>query len=376
MKRNFTYEVLEGDAKTVGRLEAQGILESWPGAREFYANPLPGNAERLKEGDKLLELNERWCPGLNEEIAGFAEELAVRPESVVYYTASAPKTGNCSHFALLPDRTTTGSVLCGRSYEWSLEDEMTLRTVRIPGKAAHVGFSVFVFGRYDGVNEHGVWVSMSAANPAVPLPETVGLRFWTLLRAILDRASSVEDAIEIAKPFPLSFHLNLIVADKTGHAALIEKGPDVMEVKTAGEGYLFSTNHYTLPATKSRTERLFDHSLRRARYLDRELKEGKKSAADVRKILSAPFPNGLVCHYYNDWFGTLWSAQADLATLSFEACFGPPDVPENRFMTFGIRDKAGRTRFETELPDETAKPETWAQITEESRERELAGAEA
>ena len=55
MKRNFTYEVLEGDAKTVGRMEAQGILEAWPGAREFYANPLGGNAERLKEGEKLLE---------------------------------------------------------------------------------------------------------------------------------------------------------------------------------------------------------------------------------------------------------------------------------------------------------------------------------
>ena len=96
----------------------------------------------------------------------------------------------------------------------------------------------------------------------------------------------------------------------------------------------------------------------------------------MRRILSAPFPNGLVCHYYNDWFGTLWSAQADLGKGSFEACFGPPDVTENRFMTFNIRDKAGRTRFEAELPDETAKVETWAQIAPESRERELAGAEA
>jgi hypothetical protein len=360
MKRTYTYQVLEGSARTVGRLAARNILTAHPEAAAFFAKPFMGNADRLKEGNRLLELNERWCPGLNEEIAGYAEEFGVEPEAVVYYTATIPKTGHCSHFAVLPDRTTTGTTLCGRSYEWSLEDELTLSTIHIPGRAAHTGFGVFTFGRFDGVNEHGLWVSMSAANPAVPLPETEGFRFWSLLRTILDRASTVEEALEIARPFPLAFHVNLIVADKGGHAALIEKGPAIMDIKTIDRGYIYSTNHYALPATSAATEKRFEHSLKRAAFLEEALSAGKQSPESIKRMLSSSFPRGLACHYYEEWFGTLWSIQADLSKGSIEVCFGPADVAENGYRTFSPRDPAGISRFEAELPQEKAAEGTWA----------------
>ena len=360
MKRTYTYQVLEGDARTVGRHAARNLREASPEAVNFYAKPFMGNIDRLKEGNRLLELNERWCPGLNEEISGFAEELGVEPEAVVYYTATIPKTGHCSHFAIMPDRTTTGTTLCGRSYEWSLDDALTLSTVRIPGRAAHTGFGVFAFGRFDGVNEHGLWVSMSASNPAVPLPETEGFRFWSLLRTILDRASSVDEALEIARPFPLAFHINLIVADKGGRAALIEKGPAVMDIKTIDRGFLCSTNHYALPATKAATEKRFEHSLKRSAFLEETLGSGQQSPESIKRMLSSPFPRGLACHYYEEWFGTLWSIQADLSKGTIEVCFGPADVGDNQYRTFSPRDPAGISRFEAELPQEKAPEGTWA----------------
>ncbi len=286
--------------------------------------------------------------------------MGVEPEAVVYYTATIPKTGHCSHFAIMPDRTTTGTTLCGRSYEWSLDDALTLSTVRIPGRAAHTGFGVFAFGRFDGVNERGLWVSMSAANPTAALPETEGFRFWSLLRTILDRASSVEEALEIARPFPLSFHLNLIVADKGGHAALIEKAPTVMDVKKIDRGFLYSTNHYALPATKASTEKRFEHSLKRSSFLEETLGSGQQSPESIKRMLSSPFPRGLACHYYEEWFGTLWSIEADLSTGTIEVCFGPADAGENRYRTFSPRDPAGLAQFEAELPLEKAPEGTWA----------------
>jgi len=362
MKHSFTYQVLEGDAKSVGKMEARHLRETAPDAVGFFGAPFMGQTERLKEGNRLLEMNERWCPGLNEEIEGFASELGIRPEAVVYYTATIPRTGLCSQIAVLPDRSKTGTTLCARSYEWSTEDEMTLRTVRIPGRAAHTGFSVFGFGRLDGLNEHGLWVSITAANPATPLPENEGFRFWALTRTILDRCRTVDEAIEIAKPFPLAFHLSLLVADKDGKAALIEKGPNRQSIRLVSSGFIHSTNHYTLPETRGQNEELFTHSLTRYDFLMREMERGKQSPDSLKSALSSSFPQGLACHFYDDCFGTLWSLQADLADGNLHACFGPADFKGNEFRTFRTDDPVGTTRFEAELPNETAAPETWKRV--------------
>lgn len=364
MKQRFTYQVMEGDAKEVGREEARALKRVAPGAVPFFTNPLGGDATRLAEAEDLLRMTDTWCPGLVPEIEGFAKELGTRPESVVWYTATIPHSGHCSHFAILPDRSATGGVICGRSYEWSLEDEFTLRTVRVRGHYGHTGFGVFCFGRYDGLNEKGLWVSMSAGNPRPdrPLPSNRGFRFWALLRTILDRAASVDEAIEIASSFPLAFELNLIVADRGGHAALIEKGPEVQSVRRADNGTLFSTNHFVLLGTRDGQPDIFAHSDVRARYLAKSLAGGKLSADDARRILSARIPDGVVAHYYKEYFGTLWSAYADLSAGNFNVCFGAPDVATNEFLPFRPDDPVGVTEYYAELPDETAPDGTWIRI--------------
>lgn len=364
MKQRFTYQVMEGDARSVGREEARALKKFAPAAIPFFASPLGQDAARLGEAEALLRMTDDFCPGLVPEIEGFAEELGVRPESVVWYTATIPHSGHCSHFAVLPDRSASGGVICGRSYEWSLEDEFTLRTVRVDGHHGHTGFGVFCFGRYDGLNEKGLWASMSAGNPrpGMPLPSNRGFRFWALLRTILDRASSAEEAIEIASSFPLAFELNLIVADSGGHAALIEKGPGIQAVKRADSGVLSSTNHFTLPGQREGQPEIFAHSEARARYLKRSLAEGKISLGGARRILSSPMPDGLAAHYYREYFGTLWSACADLSTGNFEVCFGPPDVEGNGFRVFRPDDPAGAAEFHAQLPDESAPEGTWARI--------------
>ncbi len=364
MKQRFTYQVMEGEALAVGREEARALKKVAPGAIPFFTNPLGGDASRLAEAEILLRMTEEWCPGLVPEIEGFAKELGALPESVVWYTATIPRSGHCSHFAVLPDRSASGNVICGRSYEWSLEDEFTLRTVRVDGHYGHTGFGVFVFGRYDGINEKGLWVSMSAGDPRPdrPLPSNRGFRFWALLRTILDRASSVDEAVEIASAFPLAFDLNLIVADRLGRAALIEKGPETQAVKRAETGVLSSANHYSLPGPRDAQPDIFKHSDLRARYLEKSLAEGKLSVDDAKRILSAPMPDGVVAHYYKDYFGTLWSACADLSTGSFEVCFGATDVPANAFRSFRPDDPVGMTTFEAELPDESAPEGTWVRV--------------
>lgn len=360
MKATYTRLVLEGDAKTVGRERAKWMKRNHAPMIPFFTSPFEGKIERLKEAERLLALNDRWCPGLNEEIEGFASELAVAPEAVVYYTVTMPRSSSCSQFAMLGDRTKSGHVICGRSYEWSTDDELSISTVRIKGRRAHTGFSLLQFGRTDGLNDAGLWVSMSAANPNSPLPDNVGFRFWSLVRTILDRAGTVEEAIAIAEPFPLAFHMNLLVADKAGHAALIEKGPDGIAVTRAREGFLFSTNHYLHEPMAGTAELRYDHSQKRYDFLERNAPAPASASVETaKKLLSASFPDGLACHFYTEWLGTIWSMYADLSDGSLEVCFGATDDPANRYRRFGNDDPAGIATYEAELPDTMAPEGTW-----------------
>lgn len=361
MKQRYTYLAVEGSARDVGRAQARILKERRPEAVEFYAKPFPGGDGTLREGDRMLAMNERWCPGLNEEIEGYAEELGVRPEELAYYGATIPRTGNCSQFALLPERSASGATLCGRSYEWSLDDDFTLATVRVRGKAAHTGFTVFGFGRIDGVNDRGLWVSMTQGNPTPgePQPSNAGFRFWTLLRTLLDRAGSVDEAIEIARPFPLAFFPSVLVADRR-EAALLEMSPGRMAVRRESAGFVHGANHFTLPGMTELNKVVFDHSAKRYEFLGGELaRGGRLGGSDAERILASPFPRGPVCHYYRDYFGTLWSSWADLGAGELRVCFGPPDVPGNVFRAFRPDDPAGARAYEAELPDETPPPGMW-----------------
>ena len=98
MKQTYTYQVMEGDARSVGRAEARALKRGAPGIIPFFTHPL-GDASRLAEAEALLKMTDAWCPGLVPEIEGFAKELGARPESIVWYTATLPHSGNCIQFA-------------------------------------------------------------------------------------------------------------------------------------------------------------------------------------------------------------------------------------------------------------------------------------
>jgi len=56
---------------------------------------------------------------------------------------------------VLPGLTASGHVLLGRSYAFDdTMDDLQLCTTRVAGKYAHVGFSLLLLGRLDGLNEH------------------------------------------------------------------------------------------------------------------------------------------------------------------------------------------------------------------------------
>ena len=154
--------------------------------------------KQIRETNALLE---RWCPGLTEEIQGFADALNVHLEALVFYNMTC-YVPNCSHIALLSNKTDMKQPLLARNYEFSneLEDFCLMRT-EAEGKYTHIGTSMLQFGRDDGFNEHGLAVTISSCGmPVVNLahmrkPQFNGLQYWVVVRALLENCKNVEEAL-------------------------------------------------------------------------------------------------------------------------------------------------------------------------------------
>ncbi len=366
--RNFTYThaVLEGTAYEVGRQQGE-IIQRIPAAAKFFTSPLPERGPLSpREAEAFLKFFATYCPGLNEEIDGFAHALGASPEQVVYYAFTYQPGGHCSHFAALPSLTEDGHLLVGRNYDFNPEmSDLRLVTVRIAGRPVHTGFSEVLFGRDDGINEHGLCATMSAGAPMAPT-EPGGCMFWAVIRTVLDRCATVDEAIELIQTIPISFNFNLLLADRTGQAALMEIASSRRGVKRIGPGtpdqFLVVTNHYNLPEMKPYDLGRMWNSLLRYRAVQSRLQAAapRINCETMRGILSDPVPQGVCGYFYTEYLGTLWSEVIDVTAGTLEVCFGA--ASHNPWRSFDLHSPRGVTEYPVQLPDLQAPPVFWKKL--------------
>ncbi|MFZ6030241.1 MAG: C45 family autoproteolytic acyltransferase/hydrolase [Chloroflexota bacterium] len=362
----FTHAVLEGTAYEIGKMQAEGIRDV-PEALKFFTTPPPDRAPFTPQQAKsAVRFFEQHCPGLNEEIHGFADGLSVSPEQIAYYAWSYQGDGRCSQIAALPAVTTNGHLLVGRNYEWNhQESDHRLVTTRIRGRAAHIGFSEMLFGRDDGINEHGLCVTMSSGAPMAPT-EPGGCTFWAVIRTVLERCQNVDEAIELIQSIPISFNLNLMLADRSGQAALMEIASSHRGIRRIGpatpEKTLFATNHFSLPEMMPYDLGRMWVSVVRAQAIQRRLEaaNGQIAPDTLRSLLSDRIPAGLCAHHYSEWFGTLWSQIFDVTAGTVDVCFGAPT--HNAWHTFDLHGPTGFTPYPVQLPDASADPSFWRKL--------------
>ena len=365
---SYVHAVVEGSAREAGRIQA-GHLARTPEAARFFTSPHPARGSLdARQADRALAYFDRHCPGLNEEIAGFAEGLGVPPEQVVYYALSFDPlpfspSGQCSHAVVMPWHTEDGHLRVIRNYEFSHRmSDLRLATLRIQGRPAHLGFSELFFGRDDGMNEHGLCVTMSAGAPLAPF-EPGGGMFWALVRTVLDRCATVEEALEVVEGYPLSFNLNLLLADRTGDAALVEMASSRRAVRRIQEGepFLAATNHFNLPAMRDCDTARTWNSVNRHQSLRNRLGAAPVCRASLKALQADPVvPHGLCAYDYTGFFGTLWAEIFDPVAGTVEVCFGPPS--HNPWRTFDLWSPPGLTEHPAVLPDIPVDRRFWTKL--------------
>jgi predicted choloylglycine hydrolase len=372
----FQHIILEGTAYEVGRKQGE-ILKNDEEMHARIESTISSFLSQLgvstdgkpdlktmgfQDFRELQGFFEEHCPGLNEETQGFADSMGVEVSDVPFYGATYHVPKNCSQVAVLSSVTNDKHVYVGRSYEWThTEEDLRLCTTRVTGKAKHIGFSTFLFGRADGLNEHGVSVAFTGGGIFGVPQKQQGFQNHLVIRSILDSCESVDNAMGLVQKMPISGFFNLLIADRSSNAVLVEFADGIRDIKridkNSDDKCLSSTNHYTLPKTMKSNELncgIIGQSRKRYQLLASNL----NAASEVRKealrtILSRKFPQGLCDHYYSQGFGTVWSLIFDLTSINADICFGAPT--HNKWHSFALNEPSGVKEYPAVFPDATGK---------------------
>lgn len=360
--KEFTHCVIEGTAYEAGK-QLGNMYKDDKEFIELYTSPFMGGARLSKEQIiNVMQLYDEYCPGLNDELRGFADAVGAKVEDIVLYYAYLQKvTGNCSHVVVTQQMTYDGQTYLGRNYDFDWNDNPTLITSRIEGQYNQIGFGCQLFGRFDGMNEYGLCVTTSAGviNPDY---KEDGFVFPVIVRAILNRCKDVKQAVALLEDMKIADYRNFIIADIKGEAALVEVAASQQAVKyitkQSKEKFLYSTNHYNIDSMKRLGFPKVKHSQVRYDAFEALFKSSTIiNKESLHMILSNPMPDGVCCHHYSSGMGTMWSMLFQPMKKLVDICFGSPNA--NKWMTFDLESKKGKQTYISELPDEDTDKDFW-----------------
>ncbi|GBD08110.1 hypothetical protein HRbin22_00342 [Candidatus Thermoflexus japonica] len=311
----YRFLELAGSYRAIG--EALGHLDPpfrrppwWP------PPPDPGLAEACRR------LVARWHPPLIEEYEGYAAAQGLDPRSLwqqVCRTSMRARPFACSAAARWgPDGTWVG-----RNYDFQpIQRRRDLIGLRPEGGLASLGMMGSVpGGRYDGINEAGLFVSLHAVMAGEPPPRP-GIPFHLIPRILLERCRSAGEAVEMLFRMPHMLPMNFLIADPHEGFA-VEVHPLCIAVRAPEDGVLVVTNHYEHPAMQPyHGPRDLRFSIRRKERL-----AGGIARADLpppERLRQALSDHEVPVCGHRPGFATLWSVIADLRGRTVEYAFGPP----------------------------------------------------
>ena len=177
----------------------------------------------------------------------------------------------CSLFAALGD---TSNLLYGRNFDWDYSPALLVFTALPDGYAtvsmvdiAYLGFAGDRATRlldlplterrallnapsipFDGMNERGLVVGMAAVPPGQmrPSPAKPTIGSLGVIRRMLDRAGTVDEAVTIMQSYNVDFEggppIHYLIADRSGRAVLVEFYQDKMVIIPNESPWHLATN--------------------------------------------------------------------------------------------------------------------------------------
>ncbi len=154
----------------------------------------------------------------------------------------------CSSFGVWGGASTDSALIVGRNFDFYVGDDfarnkvVTFLTPTEGYKFASVGW-IGMTGVLSGMNETGLTVTINASQASVPVGSATPVSI--LARIILQYASTIEEAYEIARQYKTFVAESLLIGSANdGKAAIIEKSPDKIGIYYSDSDRISCTNHY------------------------------------------------------------------------------------------------------------------------------------
>ena len=158
-KIKFHHMILEGTHYEIGEQLAGYVKQDEGRLKRYTSEKTDSKKYGFDSFESLREYYENIYPGITDELQGAADTLDLSIDMMSYWGTSlcAPTHSTCSQFAVLSSITEDGHSYFGRNYDYdTTRDDRVLCTTRAKGKASHIGFTAFLYGRHDGMNEYGL----------------------------------------------------------------------------------------------------------------------------------------------------------------------------------------------------------------------------
>jgi hypothetical protein len=227
-------------------------------------------------------------------------------------------------------------VLAGRTYDFYTRMRTRHLLITQPDDGyRHIAMNGgLVGGRYDGINEHGVFVALHKVMADRPDQHEPGVPYHLLPRLALQCCRTAEQAADLITHLPHLSSFNYTLADPSGTLIALEcyPGKPVHRRVPSGCGndVIAVTNHYTSPELRPlQRKRPVDDSIRRKQALEAI---AKRDAApwDATLAAVADHDGGVCCH--REFGSTLWAGVFDLSAKEAAYSFGAPcRKPMNKY---------------------------------------------
>ncbi len=318
---------LAGSHYDLGR--AQGARTERFGIPAWWPAP-PALAFALDCARQIAEIH----PPLLDELHGYADaqglafddvlrgvcRQSMRTRTVAQLRTPTYPEGGCSSFALIDSE---GHVRAGRNYDFHPVQQVRQRLRLRPAQGRpSVGMRGSVpAGRYDGVNDAGLFICLHVAlsdEPAQPRP---GLPFHLLPRLVLETCGSTRQAVDLLTRVRHLHPFNYLLADAGGDLAVVEAHPAAARVAQAGVDFVAATNHYRHPdLARYQHGRRLTHSQTRLAGLFGQ-RETLRQSGHLTPAL-ADHASGVCGH--SGGHTTLWSMKTDLTARAISYARGAP----------------------------------------------------
>jgi predicted choloylglycine hydrolase len=270
----------------------------------------------------------QFHPALLDEFRGYAAAQDRAWEEVLPHFSNNLPEGSLGGCTTLARRLPDGHVLVARNHDFLYtRKERYLRRLSPTGYPASLGMqSGFIASCYDGVNDHGLFVSLHIVRARTAEQVPPGVAAHLVPRILLETCRAAQEAIRQVQEMPHLLTFNYLVADPDEMFA-VETYPGFVRVRHPTNGSLVVTNYYASPDMRPlQGRRDMTEKIERIRWIEERIAVDKVDDAAagwawaqcLLRDHSAP-----VCrHQPND--ATIWSLVADLTARRVAYCLGAP----------------------------------------------------